>query len=230
MIKTYLIGIAVCATLAFPALAQKESVNPGINNSYLSKDLIVEEWIERLEKEGREVFDNREAIVAALGLKPGMDIADIGSGTGAHLPFMSAEVQSSGQVFAVDIVSKFLAHVDEQKAKNDWDNVKTVLCTERSVELPIRSVDMAFICNVYHHFEYPSDSLESIHQALRSKGKIVLIDFKRIPGESSEWILGHMRAGQEVFEAEIVKAGFKKLGEVDDLLKENYMVFFEKTK
>jgi predicted methyltransferase len=81
---------------------------------------------------------------------------------------------------------------------------------------------------VYHHFEYPYDSVASIHKALRSGGRIVLIDFKRIPGESSDWILNHMRAGQEVFEEEIIKSGFKKSSEVNDLLKENYMVIFEK--
>jgi SAM-dependent methyltransferase len=210
------------------AFSQKESVNPGVNKSYLTKDLVVEEWIERLEAEGREVFLNREAIVARLGLKPGMKMADIGSGTGAHLPYMAKAVKKSGKVYAVDIVPKFLEHIDQQIAQNKWTNMETVLCTERSVNLPDNSINLAFICNVYHHFEYPYDSLASIHKALRKGGKIALIDFKRIPGESSEWIMNHMRAGQEVFEAEIIKSGFKKVEEIDDLLKENYMVIFEK--
>jgi ubiquinone/menaquinone biosynthesis C-methylase UbiE len=209
-------------------LGQKKSVNPGINASYLKKDLVVKEWIERLEAEGREVFDNREAIVKRLRLKPGMDVADIGSGTGAHVPFMAEAVEKCGKVYAVDIVPKFLDHIDQQIKQNHWKNVETVLCTERSVKLPTNSVDLAFICNVYHHFEYPDDSLASIHKAVRSGGRLVLIDFKRIPGESSEWILGHMRAGQEVFETEIINAGFEKSKQVDDLLKDNYMVVFNK--
>jgi len=56
----------------------------------------------------------------------------------------------------------------------------------------------------------------------------VLIDFKRIPGESSDFIMGHVRAGQEVFEAEVISAGFEKTGEVKDLLKENYLVKFRR--
>ena len=181
-----------------------------------------------VEAEGREVFDNREAIVNALGLKPGMSMVDVGTGTGAHLPYLSAKVQSSGTVYAVDIVPEFLEHIDKQIEANGWKNIETVQCTERSIEVPDNSVDLALICNVYHHFEYPSDSLASIHKALRKGGRIALIDFKRIPGVSTDWILSHMRAGQEVFENEIKEAGFKKTGEVDYFLTDNYMVIFEK--
>ncbi len=221
-------GIIVLGILGQSLFAQKESVNPGINASYLKENLVVEEWVERLEAEGREVFDNRDAIVERLNLKPGMDVADIGSGTGAHIPYLSSAVEKKGKLYAVDIVPKFLKHLDHQIEKNKWSNVETVLCTERSVELPRASIDLAFICNVYHHFEYPSDSLTSIHKALRKNGQLVLIDFKRIEGESSEWMMGHMRAGQEVFEKEITDAGFKKVGEEKQLLSDNYMVFFEK--
>ena len=56
----------------------------------------------------------------------------------------------------------------------------------------------------------------------------MLIDFKRIPGESSDFIMGHVRAGQEVFEAEVIAAGFEKVDEVKDLLKENYFVRFKR--
>ena len=223
-----IVGLILVGFFSNSAIAQKESVNPGINTSYLKEGLVVKEWIERLEAEGREVFVNREAIVKRLGLKRGMDVADIGSGTGAHLPYLSKAVGKKGKVYAVDIVPKFLEHIDEQRKQNDWKNVETALCSERSVKLPANSVDLTFICNVYHHFEYPEDTLASIHEAVRPGGKLVLIDFKRIPGESSDWIIGHMRAGQEVFENEIKYAGFKKMGEVDDLLTDNYMVLFEK--
>jgi hypothetical protein len=63
---------------------------------------------------------------------------------------------------------------------------------------------------------------------LGSDGRVIVIDFKRIEGESSNWTMDHVRAGQEVFEAEIVQAGFQKADEIKDLLKENDMVVFER--
>jgi predicted methyltransferase len=81
---------------------------------------------------------------------------------------------------------------------------------------------------VYHHFEFPQASLASLHKALKPGGEMVLIDFKRIPGESSEFVMGHVRAGQEVFESEVTAAGFEKVGEVKGVLKENYFVRFRR--
>ena len=208
--------------------AQTSSVMPGINDSYLKEGLIVADWIERLGREGREVYDNRQAIVDRLDLKPGMDVADIGTGTGVHLPFLASKIRPNGKAYAVDIVPKFITHIDEQAKLNEWSNVETVLCSERSVELPPASIDVAFICNVYHHFEYPNDSLASIHSALREKGRIILIDYKRIPGTSADWMMNHMRAGQAVFEKEITAAGFTKTREITDLFTDNYFVIFTK--
>jgi len=101
--------------------------------------------------------------------------------------------------------------------------------TARSVELPPDSVDIAFICDVYHHFEYPPDTLSSLMSAIRPGGSLVVIDFKRIPGESQEFILEHVRAGQEVFTKEIETAGFALRDEIVlDGLEDNYILRFER--
>jgi predicted methyltransferase len=203
------------------------SAKPGINTEYLKPDLDVTNWVERFEREGREIYDQRHEILAAARIKPGSRVADIGAGTGLFTPLMSAAVGSRGRVYAVDIVPAFVERIRAQAAAQNLRNVEAVLCTERSVELPENSIDLAFICDVYHHFEYPRSSLESIHRALRRNGEIFLVEFKRIPGVSSDWTLSHVRAGQEVFTAEIEAAGFKKVEEIG-LLKDNYIVRFRK--
>jgi len=202
-------------------------VKPGINQEYLKPDLNASNWVERFEREGREIFDQREAIVAALRARPGSTIADIGSGTGLFTPLLASAVGEKGRVYAVDIVPDFLRLIDERCAATGIGNVRTVLCTERSVELPARSIDQAFICDVYHHFEYPQSSLATLHRALRPGGEVLVIDFKRIPGVSSDWVLNHVRAGQEVVTAEFAAAGFEQVEEVP-LLKDNYVVRFRK--
>jgi predicted methyltransferase len=101
--------------------------------------------------------------------------------------------------------------------------------TRNSVELQRASVDVAFVCDVYHHFEAPQDSLASLYSAIRPGGSLIVIDFDRIPNESSEWLLGHVRAGQDVFTAEIEAAGFRLTKEIElDGLKDNYMLRFER--
>jgi hypothetical protein len=58
---------------------------------------------------------------------------------------------------------------------------------------------------------------------------MVVIDFERIPGKSREFIIGHVRAGKEVFQAEIVAAGFRFIEEIKLAeLAENYLLRFRK--
>jgi predicted methyltransferase len=215
-------------TLTTLALAQDVSVKPGINDKFLDPKLNVEEWTKKFETESREIFQQREKIAAAAGLKSGMVMADIGAGTGLFTLHFAQTVGEKGKVYAVEIAKNFLEHIKARASKASASNVQAILCTERSVELPEASIDLAFICDVYHHFEFPSASLATLHKALKPGGELVLIDFKRIPGESSDFIMGHVRAGQEVFEAEVIAAGFEKVDEVKDLLKENYFVKFRR--
>jgi predicted methyltransferase len=220
--------LAGCHTANQPRSAIAESsVKPGVNTEYLKPDLNVSNWVERFEREGREIYDRRNEIIAAAKIRPGAHVADIGAGTGLFTPLMSAAVGPRGKVYAVDIVPAFVERIRTEAAAQNLRNVEAVLCTERSVELPANSVDLAFICDVYHHFEYPRSSLESIHRALRPNGEICLVEFKRIPGVSSDWTLNHVRAGQEEFTSEIEAAGFEKVEQID-LLKDNYILRFRK--
>ena len=220
--------IALLLLIAAAAVAQDQSVKPGINDKFLDPKLNVEEWTKKFETESREIFHQREKIVAAAGLKPGMTMADIGAGTGLFTLHFAQAVGADGKVYAVEIAKNFLEHIKARATKASAANVQTILCTEKSVELPEASIDLAFICDVYHHFEFPQATLSTLHKALKPGGEIVLIDFKRIPGESSDFVMGHVRAGQDVFEAEVIAAGFEKVGEVKDVLKENYFVRFKK--
>jgi predicted methyltransferase len=215
------LALAVCC----PALAQEKSVRPGINKPFENPD--VKEYVGKLETESREVYAKRQEIVRACGLKPGMVVADVGAGTGLFTRLFAREVGLAGKVYAVDIAPKFVEHVEKTCKEAGLKNVRGVVCTPTSVELPENSVDLVFICDTYHHFEFPQRTLASIHRALRPGGRVVLVDFQRIPGKSSLWILGHVRAGQEVFVKEIEAAGFKQAGE-EKFLKENYLVRFVK--
>ncbi|MDY3552746.1 methyltransferase domain-containing protein [Gemmata sp. JC717] len=217
----------VCSVLfAAAVVAQDKSVNPGINDPFKNPD--VEKYAKTFEGESREVFVNRAAVVQALGLKPGMVVADIGAGTGLYTRLFAKEVGRDGQVFAVDIAPKFLEHVQKTSREAGLRNVTPVLCSSDAVDLPPNSVDVAFVCDTYHHFEFPEKTVLSLHRALKPGGRVAVIDFHRVAGQSSDWTLKHVRAGQEVFEKEITSCGFKKTAEVKGLLKDNYFVIFTK--
>jgi ubiquinone/menaquinone biosynthesis C-methylase UbiE len=227
--RTWAVVLATVTAYAFltgALRAQQESVRPGVNKTF--EDPNVDEFVGRFETESREIFAPRKEIVAACQLKPGMAVADVGAGTGLFTRLFAAEVGPQGRVYAVDIARKFVDHVEKTCSEAGLKNVTGVLCTSTSTELPPNSVDLVFVCDTYHHFEYPQKTLASIHQALRADGKLIVIDFHHIEGKTSKKMMEHVRAGQEVFTAEIEAAGFKKLDEAS-FLKENYFLRFQKT-
>jgi len=238
MLRVWLVvGICVLPlVVGSPSNAQKQSptkpetsVKPGINDRFVDPSLDVSEWLGRFEIESREVYAARQKVLAACQIEPGSKVADIGAGTGFYSRLFAETVQENGWVFAVDISPRFLEHINRKSQEDKLRNVTSVLCSDRSVCLPPNSVDFAFICDTYHHFEYPQATLASIHRALKPGGTLVVIDFERIPGKSREFILGHVRDGKEVFRGEIVTAGFRFLEEVKiPEFKENYYLRFSK--
>jgi predicted methyltransferase len=182
----------------------------------------------RFEGESREVYFRRGRITKAARIEPGMSVADVGAGTGLFMDLFSRAVGPEGKVYAIDIAPKLVDFMKERAAKRGYDNVEPRLCSEKSIDMPANSVDVVFVCDTYHHFEYPQATLASIHKALRPGGHLVIVDFERIPGKSRPWILGHVRAGKEVFSKEITAAGFELVEEPDLGLKENYLRRFIK--
>jgi predicted methyltransferase len=222
-----LVALAMVLLIAPTLLqGQEQSINPGINKNYQPPDLA--DSIQRFESNGRDVFDHRQDIVAALGLKPGMTVADVGAGTGMFTRLFSPAVGAAGKIYAVDIAKEFIDHIEKLARQQHMENIVGIVCKQDSAELPAESVDLVFICDTYHHFEFPQKTMHSIYKALRPKGQLVLIDYRRAPGVSADWVIEHVRAGQEVFTQEIVDAGFKQIDEKKDLLKESYFVRFEK--
>lgn len=208
---------------------QSATIPDGINDSFLDPDLDPSEWVNRFEIESREVFAARGSILKAVGLKPGMSIADIGSGTGLYVGLFSKEVGTEGRVYAVDISPRLVDFVRRRVKAEELHNVEVVQSDEKSAKLGDRKVDRVFVCDTYHHFEYYESMLASIMDALKPGGELILIDFNRIPGTSREWVVNHVRADKQTFQAEVEAAGFEFIDEVRiPEFKENYLLRFRK--
>lgn len=215
-------GAPAPATGATEPGDQTSSVRPGVNDKYYARGA-VEKWTEVFEAESREVAANRAAIVAALALREGTTVADIGAGTGLFTFTLAEVVGASGRVDAVDIVPGFLERLRGLKAKYGVEQVRVIEGGERETRLPDGSVQLAFLCNVYHHLEYPVAYMRSVRRALSPGGEVVVIDFERIEGVTSKRMLKHVRAPKETVLAELVEAGFELVAE-QPLLKDNYFL------
>jgi ubiquinone/menaquinone biosynthesis C-methylase UbiE len=204
------------------------SVRPGINDRYYEDDALAN-WTMRFEAERRDVMASRDEILAALDLAPGMIVADVGAGTGAFMAPLSAGVGADGKLYAVDIVPVFLEHLQARATAEGLLNVEVIAATDTNVMLPAASIDLMFMCDVYHHIEYPSIYARSLHRALRPDGRLVVIEFERIPGKTRAPVLEHVRQDKETLIAELSAEGFVLEREITEVpLRENYMLVFHK--
>ena len=219
--------ILVCLT--FSGLceihAEVQSVRPGINTYYMDPDW--QQWVNQFETPGREVYDRRFDILRASAVTPGMSVADIGAGTGLFTRLFSRQVGAQGKVYAVDISRPFVENILRESRQQGLMNVEGVVNSAGDAMLGPGSIDLAFTVDTYHHFEFPKSMLASIHKALRSAGRLIVIDFKKHPGKSSSWVMGHVRANKERVIEEITSAGFVLLDD-KPLLRVNYFLEFRK--
>jgi len=216
-----LLVAAICA-LAVALDARGAGADPAINENFEHPDFAT--WVARFERPGREVYDRRMAIVDALGLHAGMNVADVGAGTGLFTLLFAPRV-APGTVYAVDIAPEFVAGVRARATAAGFGNVVGVVNAQDGAGIAAGSVDLVFVCDTYHHFEQPAVMLQSLFAALRPGGSLVVVDYRRDRG--SGWVTSHVRAGESGVIGEIEAAGFRFAGE-GAVLRENYFIRFER--
>jgi ubiquinone/menaquinone biosynthesis C-methylase UbiE len=221
-----LAGAIVAVAIPWAA-AQQPTITSTAKELNKSFDADASQWTERFEHEGRAIYDKRFEILDAMGLKPGMDVADIGAGSGLMSRLIAQRVAPGGTVYAVDIAKNMIDHINKTIQEEKITNIKAVLGDPKSPKLAPNSVDVICIIDSYHHFEYPTDMLAEISKALRPDGLLMLIDFKRIDGVSRDYILKMVRAGEGTFTDEFLNAGFELVERRDDMFPENYLLKFK---
>jgi ubiquinone/menaquinone biosynthesis C-methylase UbiE len=227
MRRIFAVLAAVCLGLAASLAYAQQGQTPGINDQYKARDLNVTEWVERFEGESREVYALRHKIVAALGLKPGQHVGDVGAGTGLFIPLLVAEVGEAGKVYGVDITPAFVRHIEQQARQAGLSQVTAVLSGERSIEMPAGSLDVIFISDAYHHFVYYQDMLASMHKALRPGGQLIVTDFDIESKGLEPWIVEHVGHKKEAFRRQIEAGGFSFANDLTlKEMKTNFMYRF----
>lgn len=179
-------------TLAFTALLL---FGPGIP----AQDKMAEPWEEMVNS-----TQPPDKILDAIGLKPGMVVGEVGAGRGRFTVHLARRVGPAGLVYANDIDRDALDYLARRCRANDFGNVKIITGELNDPCFPSRSLDMAFMINVYNSFVDPVRYLRNIALALKPEGAlaIVLVDPVKFPGVPPR------SATREQFLASAEKAGY----------------------
>ena len=124
----------------------------------------------------RDTWQRPADALAALALHPGGTVADIGSGPGYFSVKFAALVGPSGRVLAVDLRYRPLAALWLRALLDNDHNIRLIVGDPDDPHLPPNTVDAVFVGNTYHEFQQPGLILAHIARALRSGGRLVLLD------------------------------------------------------
>ena len=126
----------------------------------------------------REEEEKTSEMINELKLKPGISVADIGSGNGYHTLMMAKIIGEKGQAYAVDIQPEMLIMLEERAKKAGMENIKLIENRFWDADLPEKSVDFVLMADVYHEFSHPQQMLSSIKKSLKEDGVVCLLEFK----------------------------------------------------
>ncbi len=163
---------------------QKKPSLDGIGKHYMGREIAGimgwqgAAWLEREEREREERGDLLLRELTRIGLRPGMNIADIGAGTGYYTRRIAPLVTPDGTVFAVDVQPQMIELLTESAKKAGLKNIKPVLGRNDNVALTEASIDMAIMVDVYHELEYPYEVMQSIVRALKPGGRVVFVEYR----------------------------------------------------
>lgn len=161
---------------------QKRIHNPdGIGKYYMTREIaqvMGHQAMRWLERDSRVTEEKPDLTVQQLDLKPDDTVADIGAGTG-YFSFRMAQQVPQGKIYAVDIQPEMLDAISFLKQEYKISNVETVLGAEQQANLPPASIDLALMVDAYHEFAYPREMMESIIQALKPGGRVVLLEYRK---------------------------------------------------
>jgi predicted methyltransferase len=133
-------------------------------------------WLERAEREEEEAPSKA---IEALGLTPGMVVADIGAGSGYYTSRMAKKVAPSGRVLATDIQPGMIEILDRRIKSERLTNVTTILGTMDDPRLPANAIDLAIMVDVYHELQQPQLFLQRLKPAFKPGGRLVLLEFRK---------------------------------------------------
>lgn len=214
--------LVLCAA-AYPQVAEKA------NEGYKTKEgrASVAKGLSAADREARQ---KPREIVEAMALKTGDAVADIGTGVGFMLPYLSHAVGDTGQVYAEDIQTDFLDQARTKTQLSQLKNVTFVLGTDRDPKLPAATLAGALVLDVYHHLDYPEAMLEHIRDSLLSDGKLVIVEFFKRRGAmgGGDRALEHIRLDQADLIKEVESNGFRLVSKSDLIPNSQYIAIFQK--
>jgi ubiquinone/menaquinone biosynthesis C-methylase UbiE len=153
-----------------------------------------------------------DRVMDAIGIKPGMVVAEIGAGRGRYVVQIAVRVGETGKVYAEDIDAASLRHLEQRCERWGLEHVDTILGDVADPKLPEGDLDVIFVISAYHHFEDPVALMRNARVSLKPDGVVAI----------GEWLNA---TSPEQVEAQMKAAGYK-LERTETFLEKNNLYIY----
>ena len=217
--------VACCAVLPRLALSEDDSIPPPLKE-YKGREIaqtmhfLGAPWLTR---DSRDREEDCKTMLAALNVKLGDTVCDLGCGNGFYTLQLAKLAGENGRVYAVDIQSEMLGLLKDRASEEKVTNIEPVLSTLVDPKLPSNSIDLVLLVDVYHEFSHPEQMLAAIRKSLKPTGRVALVEFR------AEDPAVPIKPLHKMSKAQILKEfppnGFKLVEEFDKLPWQHLMFF-----
>ncbi len=186
----------------------------------------IKQYLEQLDRPERDQYQKPEQVVEALGLKAGMAVADLGAGSGYFTRRFVKAVTGTGKVYAVDVEQEMLTYTKTgiERLRIPY-TAEFILARPDDPKLPPDSVDLIFVCNVYHHLENRKKYFADVTSALKSGGRVAIVDFYHDHRSGDVGFPRRHLVARETVVSEMGKAGYRLLREHTFLPRQYFLEF-----
>lgn len=146
-----------------------------------------------------------DAVVAALRLRPGDRVADLGPGYGHFTLRLARAVAPDGICYAADADPETLDDLRRAARERGITNLQTVITSRRRLELP-EPVDLLFVAATFHHLRTPVEYFAEARSLIRPDGRVAILE-SRLEGVAAKWMNPHGSVPSRV-QAQMAQAGY----------------------
>lgn len=181
----------------------------------------------------RDLWQQPQEVMDALGIHAGSVVADVGAGEGYFTFHLAARVGPQGKVYAEDIDAAALAKIRRRAARKHLEQIETILGAPDDPRLPAETLDAILVVNAYHEFREYDAMLQGLYRALKPGGQLAIIDGADDPGQPRSVYYRRHRMPAEVVREDAARAGFRFLRELPGFTRPRdhrpfYFLIFEK--
>jgi SAM-dependent methyltransferase len=200
-------------------------MNSGLPGFFQATEMPTAGWWETL-------WPDPAAVLAAVGLKPDMEVIDLCSGDGW---FTLPIAKVARQVIAIDIDRNLLEVARHRFNKDGVTNCDFVAGDAYELaSLVPRPADLVFVANVFHGVPDRPRLVRAVREALKPHGRLAIVNWHRRPREETT-VLGEPRGPRTELRLspeqtiEAAEAGGFVLAQIVDLPPYHYGAMFNRS-